>query len=54
VVSDIKIDLDYRMAYGHRAWRNVSLLEIACRVFVLKNKYVTIVWWDDIIPNFHT
>ncbi|XP_062222673.1 uncharacterized protein LOC133921705 isoform X2 [Phragmites australis] len=22
-VSDIKIDLDYRMAYGHRAWRNV-------------------------------
>ncbi|GJM87611.1 hypothetical protein PR202_ga03583 [Eleusine coracana subsp. coracana] len=23
VVSDIKIDLDYRMAYGHRAWRNV-------------------------------
>ncbi|CAN6273567.1 unnamed protein product [Urochloa humidicola] len=23
VVSDIKVDLDYRMAYGHRAWRNV-------------------------------
>ncbi|KAL5208740.1 hypothetical protein ABZP36_033175 [Zizania latifolia] len=23
VVSDIKVDLNYRMAYGHRAWRNV-------------------------------
>ncbi|KQK00450.1 hypothetical protein BRADI_3g49467v3 [Brachypodium distachyon] len=23
VVSDIKVDLDYKMAYGHRAWRNV-------------------------------
>ncbi|CAM0945131.1 unnamed protein product [Alopecurus aequalis] len=23
IVSDIKVDLDYKMAYGHRAWRNV-------------------------------
>ncbi|KAF7079543.1 hypothetical protein CFC21_083756 [Triticum aestivum] len=23
VVSDIKVDPDYKMAYGHRAWRNV-------------------------------
>ncbi|BAF09421.1 uncharacterized protein [Oryza sativa Japonica Group] len=23
VVSDIKVDLNYRMTYGHRAWRNV-------------------------------
>jgi len=37
-MSDIKADLDYRMAYGHRAWRNVSLLEISYGVFGLRNQ----------------
>jgi hypothetical protein len=32
-VSDIKVDLDYRMASGHRAWRNVSTFMHICSTF---------------------
>jgi len=46
------------MAYGHRAWRNVSLLEITFGVFGLRNQlflYILInpqFWRDAIITHF--
>jgi general transcription factor 3C polypeptide 1 len=35
-VSDIKVDLDYRMAYGHRAWRNVSICILAYFIYTFR------------------
>ena len=35
-MSDIKNDLNYRMTFGHRAWRNLSLFVItSCLCYTL-------------------